>query len=121
MKSLNEIKLETDIPVVITDSQGFVIYVNDCFSSVFGWSIAEIQGQTITKIIPEGFRDSHHLGFSRFLSTENSTILNHPLRLKGITKEGREIEAEHLIMAEKQEGEWLFMAMLRPLSEIYAK
>ncbi|QSJ15139.1 PAS domain S-box protein [Nostoc sp. UHCC 0702] len=116
MEYVTEIKLETDVPVVITDSQGFVIYVNDCFSSVFGWTVAEIQGQTITTIIPQGFHDSHHLGFSRFLSTENSTILNHPLRLQAVTKDGREIEAEHLIMAEKQQEEWLFMATLRPIN-----
>ncbi|MBD2449035.1 PAS domain S-box protein [Nostoc sp. FACHB-152] len=115
IKSLSDMKQETDVPVVITDQQGFVTYVNDCFTSVFGWSMAEISGQIITVVIPQGFHAPHHLGFSRFLSTESSTILNHPLRLLGITKDGREIEAEHLIMAEKHQGEWVFMAMLRPL------
>ena len=115
MKTLGEMKLETNVPVVITDQQGFITYVNDCFTSIFGWSMAEINGQIITVVIPEGFHAPHHLGFSRFLSTENSTILNHPLRLVGITKDGVEIEAEHLIMAEKHYEEWVFMAMLRPL------
>lgn len=115
MKTLEKMKLETNVPVVITDEQGFVTYVNDCFTSVFGWSIAEINGQMITVIIPNGFHAPHHLGFSRFLTTSNSTILNHPLRLVGITKDGKEIEAEHLIMAEKHQGKWVFMATLRPL------
>ncbi|MGI2904680.1 PAS domain S-box protein [Tolypothrix sp. VBCCA 56010] len=115
MKTFSEMKLEIDVPIVIADRQGFVIYVNDCFTSVFGWSITEIHGQMITVIIPDGFHAPHHLGFSRFLTTEKSTILNHPLRLVGITKDGREIEAEHLIMAEKHQGEWIFMAMVRPL------
>ncbi len=69
----------------------------------------------ITVIIPLGFHDSHHLGFSRFLSTQRSTILNHPLRLKGITKSGEEIEAEHTIVAEREQDEWVFVATLRPL------
>ncbi|MCC5637342.1 PAS domain S-box protein [Nostoc sp. CHAB 5844] len=115
IKSLSEMKRETDVPVVITDQQGFVTYVNDRFTSVFGWSLAEINGQIVTVVIPEGFHAPHHLGFSRFLSTESSTILNHPVRLVGITKDGREIAAEHLIMAEKHQEEWVFMAMLRPL------
>lgn len=109
-------KLETEVPVVMTDHQGFIIYVNDCFTSVFGWSAAEIMGQLVTVIIPEGFHESHHLGFSRFLTTQRSTILNHPLRLKGVTKDGREIEAEHLIVAEQHQGQWVFMATLRPLN-----
>jgi len=115
MKTIAQMKLETKDPVVITDQQGFVTYVNDSFTAVFGWSSTEIIGQMITVIIPNGFHDSHHLGFSRFLGTQKSTILNHPLRLKGITKDGREIEAEHLIMAEQLEDEWVFMATLRPL------
>lgn len=116
MKTISEMKLETDVPVVITDAQGFVTYVNDCFTTVFGWSSEEITGQIITAIIPASFHDSHHLGFSRFLCTQRSTILNHPMRLKGITKDGTEIEAEHLIMAERQQGQWVFMATLRPLN-----
>jgi PAS domain S-box-containing protein len=118
MKPLDSLKLQTDVPVVITDQQGFVVYVNDCFTSVFGWGAAEIIGQLITVIIPGGFHDAHHLGFSRFLSTQASTILNHPLQLKGITKDGREIDAEHLITAEQHQGEWQFAAILRPLEAV---
>jgi PAS domain S-box-containing protein len=116
MTKLDELKLRTDVPVVVTDHQGFITYVNDCFTVIFGWDAEQVIGQMITIVIPAGFHDSHHLGFSRFLSTQQSTILDHPLRLKGITKDGREIEAEHLIMAEQHQGEWVFMATLSPLS-----
>ncbi len=115
MKSNGDLKLETNVPVVVTDHQGFITYVNDRFTVVFGWTLAEIIGQNITIIIPEGFHAPHHIGFSRFLATEKSTILNHPLKLKGITKAGKEIAAEHFIQAEQQEGRWVFYATLRPL------
>lgn len=115
MKSIDELKLEADMPVVATDHQGFITYVNDRFTAVFGWTLAEIAGQNITVIIPDGFHDSHHIGFSRFLATEKSTILNHPLQLKGVTKDGREIAAEHFIRAEQHQGQWIFCATLRPL------
>lgn len=115
MKTFDEMKQEIDVPVVMTDNHGLVTYVNDCFTSVFGWSTDEIEGQIITVIIPNSFHDPHHLGFSRFLTTESSSILNHPLHLVGIAKDGKEIPAEHLIVAEKQQGVWAFMAILRPL------
>lgn len=115
MNAIEAMKRETEFPVVITDQQGFITYVNECFTTVFGWSLAEIQGQMITVIIPIDFHDSHHLGFSSFLSTQHSTILNHPLRLKGMTKAGQEIEAEHTIMAERDRNEWVFMATLKPM------
>lgn len=115
MTILEQIKQRTDVPVMVTDQQGFVTYVNERFCAVFGWSAAEIRGQLITAIIPDSFHASHHLGFSRFLTTQKSTILNHPMRLKGVTRDGRQIEAEHLIAAEEHQGEWVFMATLRPL------
>ncbi|MBH8576355.1 PAS domain S-box protein [Nostocaceae cyanobacterium CENA369] len=115
MKTFDDMKLEIDVPFVMTDNHGLVTYVNDCFTSVFGWSTDEIKGQIITVIIPKSFHAPHHLGFSRFLTTEKSSILNHPIRLIGITKDGKEIPAEHLIVAEKHQGVWAFMAILRPL------
>lgn len=47
---------------------------------------------------------------------EVPVVFNHPMRLKAVTKNGRVLEAEHLIMAEQYQGQWVFMAMLRPLN-----
>ena len=104
------------IPVVVTDNQGLITNVNQNFEKVFGWQKQEIISQHITVILPRNFVESHHLAFSRFQSTEISTILNHPLNLKAITKNGDEIPSEHFIIAEKIEGKWSFAASLRPLT-----
>jgi PAS domain S-box-containing protein len=117
VKTLKEIKDETNLPAIMTNHQGFIIYVNDAFRVVFGWTEAEIVGQTLEAVIPSSFHDSHHLGFSRFAMTEMPTVLNHPLELKAVRYDGSEINAEHFITAEKQEGEWIFGAILRPLSD----
>jgi len=117
MKTIDEMKREADLPVLITDSQGFIIYVNQRFREVFGWTDDEILGQTLTAVIPSSFHDSHNLGFSRFVMTGNPTVLNHPLQLKAVRKDGSEMDAEHFITAEENKGEWVFAATLRPLSE----
>ena len=109
---------ERDIPVIVANHEGIVIDVNRNFEAVFGWNRSEISGQPLTVILPVFFQDSHHLGFARFAATGSSTILNHPLNLKAVTKDGREIESEHFIIAEKQEENWIFAATLRPLEEI---
>ncbi len=106
---------ELDVPVIVANQEGNVVDVNMHFENVFGWSVQEILGQPLTVILPAIFQDSHNLGFARFTATGNSTILNHPLLLKAVTKDGRELESEHFIIAEKQEGQWLFAATLRPL------
>lgn len=88
--------------------------MNDCFSAIFGWTSDEILGQPLEVVIPDTFHDSHRLSFSRFVITEKSQILNHPLLLKAVTKSSQEIESEHWIMAEKQ-GQWFFGATICPL------
>jgi PAS domain S-box-containing protein len=117
MKTIEQMKQETDLPVLITDHQGFIIYVNDRFREVFGWQEDEIIGQTLAEVIPSSYHDSHHLGFSRFVMTGNPTVLNHPLQLKAVKKDGTEIEAEHWITAEQLQEQWVFGATLRPIDE----
>jgi PAS domain S-box-containing protein len=115
MPTIDELKQESNLPLVIANHQGFIIYVNHYFENVFGWSSQEIVGQMLTIILPPYFRDAHNLGFSRFSTTGEATVLNHPLKLKAVTKDNQEIEAEHLIIAEKHQEHWIFAATLRPL------
>jgi len=118
VQTLKDLKRVTDVPVLIIQHQGLIIYVNGCFGVVFGWSFDQIVGQSLATIIPKSFHDAHNLGFSRFAITEKSTVLNHPLQLKAVTKDGREIDMEHFIIAEQQQGQWMFGATLRPLAPI---
>jgi PAS domain S-box-containing protein len=113
--SIEELK-NGDLAVVIANKAGDVIDVNGHFERIFGWTAAEIIGQPLTVILPPFFQDSHNLGFARFSATGQSQVLNHPLNLKAVTKDQREIESEHFIVAEKQNDEWVFAATLRPLA-----
>ncbi|AFZ14807.1 PAS sensor protein [Crinalium epipsammum PCC 9333] len=117
MKTIEDMKRETELPVLMTDEQGFIVYVNEPFRQVFGWKNEEIIGQTLAAVIPNSFHDSHNLGFSRFVMTGNPTILSHPLQLKAVKKDGSEIDAEHFILAEENQGQWVFAATLRPLNQ----
>ncbi len=112
MKTFSEIKLETQLPVIITDQQGFITYINEAFNTVYGWSYEELLGLPLEAIIPQSLHDSHRLSFSRFVMTEKSRVLNHPLLLKIVTKSGSEVESEHFITAEKQGENWFFAATI---------
>ena len=115
MPSLDELKREKDKPVVIADHQGCIRYVNPRFEVVFGWKGSEVLGKPLSIIIPTHLHDAHHLGFSRFLTTERPTLLGQPWNLKAVSKDGREFDAEHVISAEKVDGQWVFGATIRPL------
>lgn len=114
--TIEELEKRTDVPVVVVDDQGLITFVNAPFESVFGWPPKEIIGRPLTVIIPTNLHDAHQLGFSRFLTTGTPTLLNQPLRLKAITKDGRVFEAEHTIMAEQRNGAWNFAATIKPFA-----
>lgn len=104
-------------PFVLADSLGNVLRFNQAFASVYGWSADRLIGEPLGLILPDAFRMAHQFGFSRFQATEQSTILAHPLRLKTLCADGRELVSEHLIVAEKVEEGWVFGATLTPLPD----
>ena len=116
MATISEIKNETKIPSVIADEQGLITNINQAFETVFGWQKNEILGKPLTIIIPKTLHDAHHLGFSRFITSGKPTLLNQALKLKAVTKDGTEFNAEHYIVAEKENDKWIFAATIRPLN-----
>lgn len=107
----------TDRPYVEANALGMVVRTNQAFRDVYGWSDDDLLGQSLGVILPESFRMSHQLGFSRFQTTETSTILSHPLRLSTRCADGKDIVSEHFIVAEKRDDGWVFGATLTPLPE----
>ncbi len=116
--TIERLKQEAEIPALIVDHKGFVIYVNSCFEEVFGWKSEEMIGKVVTKIIPEEMHNAHHLGFSRFVTTGERRIMNQPLKLAAVNRRGEKFEADHYIVAEEIDGQWQVGATIRPLNEV---
>lgn len=104
-----------DAPFVLADALGLVLEVNEAFTVAYGWTNADLRGQSLSLILPEAFQMAHHLGFSRFQATGHSEILAHPLRLRTICRDGTDVISEHFIVAERNGEAWLFGATLTPL------
>ncbi|MEB3266425.1 MAG: PAS domain S-box protein [Cyanobacteriota bacterium] len=102
-------------PFVMADGNGCIVSINAAFHQAFGWREAELVGQSLSLILPEAYRMTHQLGFSRFHSSEQSQILGHPLRLATLCRDGRSLVSEHFIVAERGPGGWRFGATLTPL------
>ena len=116
--SIRQLREQQDLPFVRADASGVVREINQRFREVYGWSDDQLLGQSLGLILPPSFRDSHHSGFARFKLTEESRVLNHPLKLATFCVDGKAIESEHYIVAEKHDdGTWSFAATLRPLTE----
>lgn len=109
---------DNDLPVIRADQDGIITFINQEFEQAFGWAAGDIVGKTLTVIIPPHLRDAHNLGFSRFLTTGKPTLLNHPLSLQILTRDGRVLEAEHFITAENKDGQWVFAATIVPKEQL---
>ncbi|KEF43374.1 MAG: diguanylate cyclase [Cyanobium sp. CACIAM 14] len=114
MVTIEELR-SRDLPFVLADHQGLIEEVNAQFEQAYGWLPEDLLGQSLSLILPGAFRDAHHLGFSRFQITGESVVLNHPLRLMTVCKDGRQIESEHYIVAQRRGDVWVFAATLEPL------
>jgi len=114
--TIEQMRSRQDVPVVIAEQDGCISYVNTAFEAVFGWTAKQVVGQSLAVIMPARLRDAHNLGFSRFLTTGVPTVSGRPLMLKAVTKDGREFDAEHLIVAEQTPDGWRFGATIRPLA-----
>ncbi|STY78967.1 PAS domain S-box protein [Legionella wadsworthii] len=114
MGVVHDLKQEKNVPVVIANHHGLITYVNPVFENVFEWKLTEIKDKPIAIIIPSRFHDAHNLGFSRFLSTGQPTLLGTPLELSAVTKKGKEFNAIHTIFAEQIEDQWIFGATISP-------
>ena len=116
--SIRQLREQQDLPFVRADASGVVREMNQRFREVYGWSDDQLLGQSLGLILPPSFRDPHHSGFARFKLTEESRVLNHPLKLATFCVDGKAIESEHYIVAEKHDdGAWSFAATLRPLTD----
>lgn len=106
-----------EAPFVLANALGEVLEMNAPFREVYGWSTAELVGRPLSLILPGAFQMAHQLGFSRFQSSGRSEILGHPLRLRTVCRDGREVVSEHFIVAERSGETWVFGATLTPLPD----
>lgn len=113
MTKFQEILSNKNDPVIMADENGVIQEINAAFKDVYGWSREELKGKMLTVIIPEALRDAHHMGFSRFLTTEKATILEQSLDLNIVYSDGRERPARHFITAFKENDRWVFAACIQ--------
>ena len=112
LMTFEKLMKEELLPVVAIDQNSFFIRINQAFEREYGWSAEELLGKSITEIIPTYLRDAHQIGFSRFIVTEQPTLLGKRLQLKVLYKDGTERDAEHYIVGQKTNGNWQFAASI---------
>lgn len=98
--------------IIVANELGLIQHIDPELARALHWRLDELLDQPLTTIIPRRFRDAHNLGFSRFLTTHEATMLDRPLNLWVATSSGQELRAEHYITGLLVDGTWLFGATI---------
>jgi PAS domain S-box-containing protein len=74
--------------VIIADAGGTIRFWNDAAERLFGWTAAEVTGQTLDLIIPERLRERHWGGYQRVMATGESEYGTKLLEVPALSKAG---------------------------------
>lgn len=103
--------------IVCTDLDGKVVFWNSHSEKIFGWLAIEAIGRDMKDlIIPERFRSLHQKGMDRYLQTGEEKVLNRPMLIDALRRDGSEFPVEISIIHLKNPGQNFFCAFIRDLS-----
>jgi PAS domain S-box-containing protein len=75
--------------VIVADPNGNIVGWNAAATRIFGFSEAEVLGQSLTLIIPERLRHRHNVGFDKSMETGTTRYGSQLLKVPAIHKDGR--------------------------------
>lgn len=104
--------------MITLNDEGCITTWNPAAEEMFGYTQEEVIGNEMANlIIPPEHREAHKQGFSRFLQTHTSNIMNRRLELKAMRKDGSTFPAELTITAARHNNRYYFNGFIRDISE----
>lgn len=92
--------------IVATDREGRIIFWNPGAERIFGFTAAEVTGQSLDLIIPEKLRGRHWAGYRHVMETGESRYGHGDLlSVPALTRDGRRISVEFTIALLRDDGQ----------------
>ena len=114
---LYRVLAESALDAIVTiDSASVLLSINRAGEELFGYSAAEVLGNSLTMLMPERMRARHAHGMARYLSTGTRNIPWSRVRVPIRTKDGREIMSEISFGEFVSEGARIFSGVIRDVS-----
>src|SRR5438132_2814124 len=109
---------ETVSDAIITiDSESTMVFVNLAAEKIFGYSRAEMLGQSLTMLMPDYLRHVHRAGIERYLNTGERHISWSAVELPGLHKSGCEIPLELSFGEFTEGGKRFFTGIARDITD----
>ena len=104
--------------VVVLHSDGTIREWNPVAENIFGWRRAEVLGRPMAeRIIPDRYRAQHYRGLARYFETGEGPLLRKRVEITALRRSGEEFPVALSISHRTSNGETLFVAFVRDLSD----
>jgi len=103
--------------ILVTDSKGIIIEANPSCLNLFEYSIDEIVGQEVEKLIPKDLKNKHTEHRIGFVINPESRKMHSGLTLTGIKKSGEKLSLQIGLSYVKSEGELFVICFISDVSE----
>ncbi len=110
--------MESERSLIAADDTNRIIAVSRAALALLGYDHAgELLGERLVQVIPERYRQAHLAGFTLYLSNGRAPLLDRPVRVPALRRDGSETDLELTIGAERLHGgRHVFVAALAPLA-----
>ena len=103
--------------IITIDEDSTMLFVNRAAEKIFGYSRAELLGQSLTMLMPDYLRHVHRTGLQSYLALGERHISWEAVDLPGLHKSGREIPLELSFGEFSENGRRFFTGIARDISE----
>lgn len=108
-----------DYGIIVCDKNADIIDFNEAAMEIFGYKEDQLQGKSITMIVPHRFRKRHLSDFELFGRRQTDSNIGKTVRLFGMNRNGKEFPVEiHVSAWRNSEGEQFFTASFRKYSQL---
>jgi PAS domain S-box-containing protein len=103
--------------IIMIDEESRILYVNPAAEKIFGHSVEEMMGQSLTMLMPEYLRHLHRGGLKSYVETGRKHISWQAVELHGLHKSGQEIMLELSFGEFSRDGQRFFTGVARDVTE----
>lgn len=103
--------------IVLADGDGRILSWNSAAERLFGYRAEEVLEQSLTRIMPERYRDNHQRALERVRTTGDVRLKGTVVTMHGLHKDGREFPIEMSLSSWISSGTRVHCGIVRDITE----
>ena len=105
--------------IILINNDGKIEFWNAAAENMFGYKYIEVYNQDLHNLLaPQRYHEAYHKGFIKFKYSGKGYAINRTLELKGLHKEGHEIDVGLSLSSLKINDSWHSLGILRDISKL---